>query len=116
MHSHAGKRMKRALGITALLAGLGAAAGPALAQATAVVDASVQYQTFEGFGTSLSWWANGVGSWSEPARSARADDRLTFATPTLARGTHTIKVRVTGLKNHNAGGAVVQADRIDVVN
>ncbi len=34
------------------------------------VDATVRYQTFEGWGTSLCWWANHVGGWSEANRNA----------------------------------------------
>jgi O-glycosyl hydrolase len=65
--------VKRILKAASVLAGLACVAGPALAQYTATVDAKAQYQTFEGFGTSLSWWANGVGSWPEPTRSALVD-------------------------------------------
>ena len=36
---------------------------------TALVDPSVQYQTWEGWGTSLAWWAKVVGGYPEPARS-----------------------------------------------
>jgi hypothetical protein len=46
----------------------------------------------------------------------RTDNQLTYVTPTLPFGTHTIKVRVTGLKNSHASSVIVQADRIDVVN
>lgn len=34
------------------------------------VDSGQRYQTFEGWGTSLCWWANHVGSWAAPARDA----------------------------------------------
>lgn len=43
-----------------------AAAGTTLVR----VDVSVQHQRFEGWGTSLCWWANHVGGWSEQARNA----------------------------------------------
>ena len=43
------------------------------------------------------------------------DDVFLFATPTLANGTHTLRVRVTGLKNAESSGYNVPADRIDVV-
>jgi O-glycosyl hydrolase len=36
---------------------------------SAVVDPSVQYQTLQGWGTSLAWWANVVGGFPEPVRS-----------------------------------------------
>ena len=35
----------------------------------AVVDPSIQYQTLQGWGTSLAWWANVVGGFPEPVRS-----------------------------------------------
>lgn len=63
----------RMLKIAALLAGIGALPGAAHAQYTATVNVKTQYQTFEGFGTTLSWWANGVGSWAEPTRSSLVD-------------------------------------------
>jgi O-glycosyl hydrolase len=34
------------------------------------VDPTVRYQTFEGWGTSLCWWAHHVGGWSAAARNA----------------------------------------------
>ena len=39
------------------------------ASVTALVDPSVQYQTWEGWGTSLAWWAKVVGGYPEPIRS-----------------------------------------------
>lgn len=46
-----------------------AAAGTTLVK----VNAAERYQTFEGWGTSLCWWANHVGGWSGPARDALVD-------------------------------------------
>ena len=37
------------------------------------VDTAVRHQTFEGWGTSLCWWANHVGGWSASARNAVVD-------------------------------------------
>lgn len=37
------------------------------------VDPGVRHQTFEGWGTSLCWWANNVGGWSATARDAVVD-------------------------------------------
>ncbi len=34
------------------------------------VDLGVRHQSFEGWGTSLCWWANHVGGWDEAARDA----------------------------------------------
>lgn len=63
----------------ALLAagGLGAASGGAsAAQAAATttvrVYPQVQYQTIQGWGTSLAWWAEATGSWSLANRQALA--------------------------------------------
>lgn len=48
------------------LAGLFA---PAYAQTKVVVDPGKKYQVFEGWGTSLCWWAVKAGAWSEANRS-----------------------------------------------
>jgi O-glycosyl hydrolase len=37
------------------------------------VDASLRHQTFEGWGTSLCWWAEHVGGWDAAARDAVTD-------------------------------------------
>ena len=37
---------------------------------TTSVDPSVQYQSWEGFGTSLAWWAHIVGAYPEPLRTS----------------------------------------------
>ncbi len=33
------------------------------------IDAEVKYQTFEGWGTSICWWGNQIGRWSEEKRN-----------------------------------------------
>lgn len=38
-----------------------------------IVNPNIQYQEFEGFGTSLTWFANVIGGWSEPTRTELAD-------------------------------------------
>lgn len=45
----------------------------------------------------------------------REDDVALFTTPTLAQGLHTLKVRITGLKNPYSRGYNVPPDRIDVL-
>ena len=40
---------------------------------TARVDPAARYQTLEGWGTSLAWWAHIVGGWSERAHDEIAD-------------------------------------------
>ena len=48
--------------------------GPALtAESIAVVDPEVTYQTTQGWGTSLCWFGNIVGNWSESNEAAVAD-------------------------------------------
>src|SRR5437879_3940667 len=36
---------------------------------TATVDLNIRYQTFEGWGTSLAWWANVVGGYPDAYRN-----------------------------------------------
>ena len=43
------------------------------ATGTAIIDTRIRYQTFDGWGTSLAWWANVAGGWSDPARSSLMD-------------------------------------------
>lgn len=54
-----------ALPLIAALSG----ATPAHADYTATPDPSIQFQPFQGWGTSLAWWAYVVGGFPEPARS-----------------------------------------------
>lgn len=58
---------------------------------------------------------NGAETYVDAYGSMRVDNVSLFATPTLGNGLHTLKVRVTGLKNHASSGYNVPADRIDVV-
>ena len=44
-------------------------ANGAMAQTKVVVDPGKKYQVFEGWGTSLCWWAVKAGAWSEANRS-----------------------------------------------
>ena len=46
-----------------------AAAGTTLVK----INPAVRHQTFEGWGTSLCWWANHVGGWSATGRNAVVD-------------------------------------------
>ena len=54
---------------TAFVAGLAGFASPVHAQTKVVVDPGKKYQVFEGWGTSLCWWAVKAGAWSETNRS-----------------------------------------------
>ncbi len=40
------------------------------------VDANVHHQHFEGWGTSLCWWANHVGGWADAKRNALVDNMV----------------------------------------
>ncbi|HXU64261.1 MAG TPA: glycoside hydrolase, partial [Polyangia bacterium] len=46
---------------------------PASGATLVKVDPTARRQTFEGWGTSLCWWANHVGSWSASSRNAVVD-------------------------------------------
>lgn len=50
-----------------------ASAPTAYASYTVTVNPSQQYQTIQGWGTSLAWWANIIGGWSDSQRVALAD-------------------------------------------
>lgn len=45
----------------------------ALAASTITVEPSLQFQTLQGWGTSLAWWANIIGGWSDSQRVALAN-------------------------------------------
>ena len=62
----------RVLSIALALMCVGEAEAVGAARAVRV-DPSIQYQTIQGFGTDLAWWANLVGGWGEPARSEVMD-------------------------------------------
>ena len=59
---------------------------------------------------------NGPETYFDTYAARRVDDVFLFATPTLASGPHTLKVRVTGLRNPVSSNYYVPADRIDVVS
>ena len=59
---------------------------------------------------------NGAETYFDAYAAMRVDNVFLFATPTLGSGLHTLKVRVTGLKNPASSGYNVPADRIDVVS
>jgi len=44
--------------------------------ATTSVDPAVRYQTWEGWGTSLCWWANVIGTYPEPLRTQLTDQAI----------------------------------------
>ena len=61
---------------------------------TAIVDPGTQYQTLEGWGITLSWWANQVGGWSDPARSQLVDQL--FAAPPNGLGLTYVRYNIGG--------------------
>ncbi len=60
------------------------------------VDPAVQFQTWQGWGTSLAWWANVVGTFAEPARA----DYLTKAfDPARGLGLTVLRYNIGGGEN-----------------
>lgn len=57
------------VGAVALLLLTAVTAPKSEAEAVVTVDPTVQYGTWQGWGTSLAWWAKVVGAFPEPARS-----------------------------------------------
>jgi hypothetical protein len=57
----------------------------------------------------------GAETYFDTYAATRVDNIFLFTTPTLANGTHTLKVRVTGLKSAASSGYNIPADRIDIV-
>ncbi len=75
---------------------------------TVNVDLTARYQTVEGWGTSLCWWAVVAGGWPDPARTRLAD--LIFD-PAQGLGLNVARYNIGGGENpaHDhmrAGGAV----------
>jgi O-glycosyl hydrolase len=60
------------------------------------VNTAVHHQTFEGFGTSLCWWANHVGGWSATARNAVVD---AVVDPTNGLGFNVFRYNIGGGEN-----------------
>ena len=70
--------------------------GPARAGATSTVrvDPQVQYQTIQGWGTSLAWWAEVAGKWSLANRQTLAT--MLFS-PTKGIGLNAVRYNVGGV-------------------
>ncbi|MCQ4085505.1 glycoside hydrolase [Saccharibacillus sp. JS10] len=60
------------------------------------IDMSVHHQTFEGWGTSLAWWANVIGGWSEE-RQQEIVQKLFHATDGI--GLNIARYNIGGTKN-----------------
>jgi O-glycosyl hydrolase len=79
------------------LASLGVAAdAPARADYTATADPSVQYKTWQGWGTSLAWWAKVVGGFPEPVRSEYMDRAFD---PVKGLGLNVVRYNIGGGEN-----------------
>jgi uncharacterized protein YjdB/O-glycosyl hydrolase len=61
-----------------------------------IVDPSLQYQTIEGWGTSLAWWGDLVGKWSTSARDELMD--LAFD-PVKGLGLNIVRYNIGGGEN-----------------
>lgn len=58
----------------AMAAGVVGSGAPASAAPVVIpVDPTTRFQTVEGWGTSLAWWANVLGGWSDPKRTEIAN-------------------------------------------
>ncbi|HEY6478121.1 MAG TPA: glycoside hydrolase, partial [Polyangia bacterium] len=57
------------------------------------VDTNVHHQTFEGWGTSLCWWANHVGGWGATGRNAVVD---AVVNPTSGLGYNVFRYNIGG--------------------
>lgn len=70
-------------------------AGAARAQSQSIViDPSRPLQRFEGFGTSLCWWANTVGQWANTTRFEQLMDLIFH--PTLGLGLNQVRYNIGG--------------------
>ncbi|TYP79865.1 O-glycosyl hydrolase [Paenibacillus methanolicus] len=76
--------------------GLGGGETASAAAYTAVVNPSVQYQTWEGWGTSLAWWANVVGGAPEAVRTDYANRLFS---PTSGLGFNIVRYNIGGGEN-----------------
>jgi len=64
---------------------------------TVVIDPTNQYQTIEGWGTSLCWWANVIGSWSDTTKKNEIIDLL--FDPTNGLGLNIVRYNIGGGEN-----------------
>ncbi|HVZ88506.1 MAG TPA: glycoside hydrolase, partial [Polyangia bacterium] len=71
------------------------------------VNTGIHHQTFEGWGTSLCWWANHVGGWGTTGRNAVVD---ALVNPTTGLGYNVFRYNIGGGENptHNHMGQYKQ--------
>ena len=83
-------RAAAALGITLGALATAAAAPPASAAGTAItIYPGTSYQTIQGWGTSLAWWAEGAGGWS--STSARQSLANALFSPVSGLGLNVVR-------------------------
>lgn len=68
-HSHKKPRLSKIIGLIAIICFLPSEP----LSITVIVDPAIKYQEFEGWGTSLCWWAVLAGKWSESNRNKLID-------------------------------------------
>jgi hypothetical protein len=93
---HIVKLVRTVLGMGMVPALVASIAPPALAQYTATVDLNTRYQTFEGWGTSLAWWANVVGGYPDTYRN---DYVSKFFDPVNGLGLNVVRYNIGGGEN-----------------
>ncbi len=89
----------RAVRLAVTMVGVTALGLPAISTATAAtaattveIDPATQYQTIQGWGTSLAWWAEGSGGWSSAsAKNALAD---ALFSPTSGLGLNVVRYNI----------------------
>ncbi|MFC5406094.1 glycoside hydrolase [Cohnella soli] len=60
------------------------------------VDPEIQYQTLDGWGTSLAWWGNVVGGWNDPLEDEIVDKLFN---PTTGLGLNIVRYNIGGGEN-----------------
>lgn len=70
--------------------------GTAHADYTATPDPKIQFQTWQGWGTSLAWWAHVVGGFPEPARTDYMDKAFD---PVKGLGLNVVRYNIGGGEN-----------------
>ena len=83
-----------ALLATVLLPAGGAAPAAAATATTVTIDPGLQYQTIQGWGTSLAWWAEGAGGWNDAGQRNRLADAL--FDPTTGLGLNVVRYNIGG--------------------
>jgi O-glycosyl hydrolase len=94
--SHRRKKRHLPLWLSLLLVFFAALAHEAQAQYSTNVNFNTKYQTFEGWGTSLAWWANVVGGYPDANRN---DYVSRVFDPTYGLGLNIVRYNIGGGEN-----------------